>query len=341
MQLSIKTFLKIILNTLIGLVLVLIWLHFVDIEEIFNSLQQVNLVPVLVACLLFFLSPIFRAIRLKIFLAPIKRIPLLDLVFLNGFAMMLNFLIPIRGGEVAKSIYLGKQYRLPIAKSVILIFLDRFIDFLVVLILSTVLFLIIPTVLSITAITIIIFILLIALGIIYLAIKKTDFIKKLVNFLSYFLVLNIIKIQFVHFTNLIIESLQLLKRRPQELLLLFGLTILAYGVDAGIWYLCFQALGSNADFIKLYFGQLLSALTYLIPAAPGYIGSAEASGLLILSGVLRFDKNLASAVIVLTHIITTLFIIIFGVISIYFLKIDSGEILRRLDTPRSKKLSLR
>ena len=79
----------------------------------------------------------------------------------------------------------------------------------------------------------------------------------------------------------------------------------------------------------MYFGQLLSALTYLIPAAPGYVGSAEASGSLILSGILGIDNNLASAMIVLTHVSTAIFVIIYGLVSIFNLKIDLGFILKK------------
>lgn len=107
------------------------------------------------------------------------------------------------------------------------------------------------------------------------------------------------------------------------------LTLLAYAVDAGIWFFTFQSLGVNPGYIKMYLGQMLSALTYLIPAAPGYVGSAEVSGTLILSGVFGFEVNLASSMIVLSHLTTAIFVIIFGLISIFNLKLDLGLILKK------------
>lgn len=332
--LTIRNLAKIIFNTTVGAVLIFIWLQFVDIKQIFGAISKVNLLSLIPIFFFMFISPVIRAIRLKIFLNEIKTISTLPLIFLNIVAMMLNFLIPIRAGEVVKGIYLNTRYGLPLGKSVVWIFLDRFVDFLVVLVLAAGLLLIIPTSLSIIFNTkyqalLIIIIFSLALGFTYLAIFQSHFIRKIVNFLRPLLVFNSIKIYFERFTDFILDSFSILNRHPKDLFLLCVFTVLAYAADAAIWYFTFVALGFPQDFIKMYLGQLLSALTYLIPAAPGYIGSAEASGALILSGVFGIEVNLASSMIVLFHILSALFILVFGVISVFSLKIDLGLILRK------------
>lgn len=320
---------KIILNTILGLVLIFIWSRFVNLNEIFATLSKINvglLIPVFVFMLL---SPILRAARLKIFLSEIAKINLKDLIFLNGAAMVLNFFIPIRAGEFVKGVYLNTHYKLPLGKSVIWIFIDRFVDFVAVLFLTTILFFVVPTTLNIKFILVIAVFLTTALFITYLAIYKASFAKKLFNFLKHLLILNALKIYFDRFSNFILESFSILKRHPKDLSLMMGITILAYGADAAIWYFTFSSLGVNQSFVKMYLGQLLSALTYLIPAAPGYVGSAEASGLLILSGIFGIKPNLASAMIVLFHILSAVFVLIFGLISIYSLKIEVGSLLKK------------
>lgn len=322
--------LKILFNTILGLILIFVWSLFVDLQQIFSILKKVNL-TLLGPVLLFMLaSPVIRAIRLQIFLAEIKKIKLLDLIFLNGAAQMLNFFIPIRAGEVVKGIYLNTNYNLPLGKSVIWIFIDRFVDFLAVLGLATVLFFVVPTTLSITFIMIITVILILSLLFTYLTVFKSDFARILFKFLRYLLIVNSIKIYFDKFSNFILESFAILKRHPRDLGLMIFVTVLAYGADAGIWYFSFAALGVNQDFLKMYLGQALSALTYLIPAAPGYVGSAEASGLLILSGIFGIVPNLASAMTVLFHITSAIFVLIFGLISIYSLKINLSTLWQRL-----------
>src|SRR5437016_979978 len=104
--------LKIIFNALLGLILILIWLHFVNVRQIVSTLSKANFIYLGPIFLLMFLSPAVRSLRLKIFLSEIKKISLKDLFFLNGVAMCLNFFIPIRAGEIAKGIYLNTYHHL-------------------------------------------------------------------------------------------------------------------------------------------------------------------------------------------------------------------------------------
>lgn len=322
--------LKIIFNTVLGVVLVFIWLKFVNVGEVFTTISKVKMVSLAPVFLLMLASPVIRAIRLKIFLSEIKKIPLGNLIFLNGVAQMLNFFIPIRAGEIAKGVYLNTHHHLPLGRSVIWIFLDRFVDFLVVLLISATLLLIVPTSLSINFIIIITIILTLALILTYLMVYQPTFAIKLFKFLSYLLIVNHIKRYFERIYTFFLESFIVLRRHPKDLIILMVVTMLAYAADAGIWYFTFVSLGVTQDFLKMYLGQLLSALTYLIPAAPGYVGSAEASGLLILSGVFGIEANLSSAMIVLFHILSALFVLIFGLISVFSLKVDLGIILRKV-----------
>jgi len=329
-MLTTRNLLKILFNTILGVVLILIWLKFVDIKVIGATLSKVQPSSILPIALSLFLSIVLRALRLKVFLKPIKDISSKDVIFLNAAATMLNFLIPIRAGEIAKGVYLSAEYQIPLGKSLVWIFLDRFIDFLAVLILASALFFIVPTTLSIKFITIIIIIFSGGLLVTYLMTFHQDFFRKLVKFLSKLLIVNTLKIYFVRISNYLLESFGILRRSPRDLGLLFLITVLAYAADGGVWYFSYLAIGAPQGFIKLYLAQLLSALTYLVPAAPGYVGSAEASGTLIFSGVFGLDANLASAMIILFHVTTIVFVLAFGIISIYFLKLDLGMILRKV-----------
>lgn len=321
---------KILLNTLLGIILIFIWSRFVNLGEIIANLSKVNLIMLAPIFLFMFLSPAIRAVRLKIFLSEIKKIKLVDLIFLNGAAQLLNFFIPVRAGEVLKGVYLNTKYDLPLGKSVIWIFIDRFVDFIAVCTLATLLFFIIPTTLNLKFIIPIALILITALSLTFLMVFKAVFAKKLFGFLRHLFIFNAIKIYFDRVSTFLLESFSVLDRHPKDLALMLVITVLGYGADAGVWYFTFKALGVNLDFFRMYLGQLLSALTYLVPAAPGYVGSAEASGLLILSGVFGIEANLASAMIVLFHVLIALFVLIFGLISIYILKIDIGTIWKKV-----------
>lgn len=109
----------------------------------------------------------------------------------------------------------------------------------------------------------------------------------------------------------------------------FTLTALALLSDGLGWYVLFVAL-NETDFPKVFLGSLLSSLTYLIPAAPGYVGSAEAAGLAVFSYGMGIDKTISSVVTVLAHGLTLLALLIAGIISLYLLKFDLKLVFKKL-----------
>ena len=175
-------------------------------------------------------------------------------------------------------------------------------------------------------------ILIFAVGILltYLMVYQPKLASRLFNFLEPLLVFNLIKTNLKSIFNSFLESFVVLKRSFKDFGLVFLLTLLAYLGDSLAWYFGFLALGSSQDLVQMFLAQMLSAVTYLVPAAPGYVGSAEASGILVFSGILGIDVNLASSTTVLNHLITIVTALIFGVVSIYFLKIDVRAIFNKL-----------
>lgn len=140
-----------------------------------------------------------------------------------------------------------------------------------------------------------------------------------------------LKVLFNKFTYFIIESFVFLKKGTINNLLVIILTLSALIIEALSWYIGFLALnGKNSDFLTIQLGSVLTSLTYLIPAAPGYIGSAEASGLAVFTYGLGFDKTLVSAVTVLIHILTLVYILVFGIISLYSLKFDLSLVWKKI-----------
>ncbi len=321
--------LKIAFNTVLGIALILIWLRFVDLPQIIATISKVSPIGLLPVFLFMFFSPVIRALRLKVFLNPVKKIKLLDLIFLNGVSQILNFFIPIRAGEIAKGVYLHSEYGLSLGKSIIWIFIDRLVDFLAVLGFAAVLIWAVPNKLSPGFALTVGAIFLAGLLITYLISYQATLSKKLFQIVRIMLLLRPVQNYFGKVSSFFLETFSILKRSPKDMTVIIALTVLAYGADSAIWYFLFWALKVPVSFFSMYLGQLLSALTYLIPAAPGYVGSAEASGLLVLSGVLGFEPNISSAMIVLFHICFALFVIIFGLISIFNLKIDLELILKK------------
>lgn len=321
-------FLRITLNTLIGIVLIFIWLKIVDLNATLEALKQVNYLILIPCFIVLFLSSALKSLRLKLLLSEFK-IPFKNILGINLLSQLLSFLIPIRAGEVAKSVYLSKEFKIPFAKTIIWIFLDRFLDFWVILISCLLLLLTLNTTLP-NQLIFSLSSLIVAFSLITLLILfVTSFFQKLVNFFCIFLILKPFKKMVLKIAEFIIECTSLLKNSLKVTSLLFVYTFLSALAEGVVWFILLKSL-IEAEFLKVFLGSMLSALTYLIPAAPGYVGSAEAAGLAVFNLGLGFDKTTVSAVTVIYHALILIYMLVFGLGSLYLLKFDLRQVWNKL-----------
>ncbi|MCK4359613.1 MAG: flippase-like domain-containing protein, partial [Candidatus Cloacimonetes bacterium] len=120
---------KIITFAVIGLLLVIIWLKLIDVDEMFSYFKNINIYYLILTVFFVLLAISLRAIRWHFItkrLIPTFKIPdALRYYFIGAFV---DFLIPIRIGELIKSYKVKKVYNEPISKTVSTIFIDRLMD---------------------------------------------------------------------------------------------------------------------------------------------------------------------------------------------------------------------
>lgn len=328
-MISQKIIFRVFINTIIGVILIFIWLQFVNISQITAVLKTVKFKYILLFFIFFIISTILRSLRLKLILRDFK-ISFLTFFSLISLGQFLSFLIPIRAGEIAKGGYLSSHYQIPFGKILVWIFLDRFFDFWVIVFLTAVFLNIVPTKLSDSVALLAVVILIVFSIAAYLAIFYSH---KAVQFAPWFAkLIPIKKIRqlFLSFSLTIIDGFKVLKRGKLELFYLFFVSFLALLSDSMIWYFVFLSIESNIGILKAVLATQLSALTFLIPSAPGYVGSLEASGLAVFNLALEIPANTASAALVLFHILSIIILLIVGIGSIYFLKFDFKVLTKRL-----------
>lgn len=315
-----KVLLRIFINTLVGVVLVYVWLKLVNINEILELIKKANPSFFLLALGLMLSSGIAKALRLNLLLSQYK-IPAIKIIYLNFLSQLLSFTIPIRAGEIAKGVYLSTHYDIPVSKALIWIFLDRFLDFWMVIVLSLTLLLLIPTNLPANLITMLSVLVVIFTFAILLIILVPGLFRQLVKFFSIFLVFNKLKKFITQFSEFVIDCVDLLKQGFKLNFFIFSLTFLGIALEAGAWFILFRQF-VDIDFVRIFLGSMLNALTFLIPAAPGYAGSAEAAGLAVFSYGLGLDKNISSAVTVMLHGVNLIYVLATGVLALYLLKFN-------------------
>lgn len=324
-----KLFLRILANSALGVVLIFVWSRFVNLSDLFQILKTLDPKFGLVFFGLFVFSGVLRGLRFKLLIHTCK-IPLKDAVMLTYLSQFLSFMIPVRAGEISKSVYLTSQFNVPLPKTITWVFVDRILDLMVILFLIALLLPLTPTNLPSNFVFIILIALLFFVLFFLLAIKSEAVFKKIVIFLSNFLIINSIKKWFVSFMTTIVSGLSILQRKPHELAILVLITTITLISDGFVWLSAFWALGVDLSFTKSILGNSLVAFSFLVPAAPGFVGSAEAAGLAVFSGVLRMEPNMASAGTVLFHVMTVITLLILGVSSLYFLKFDLNMVWKKI-----------
>src|SRR3989344_5934618 len=165
-----------------------------------------------------------------------------------------------------------------------------------------------------------------------LVVLKPGFFKKLLSYLSHLMLLKPLKEKFLALGFFMIDCFSLLSGSPKRNLGILALTVLATFLEGYSWYIVLSAFIPDLSVLKIWLGSMLNALTFLIPAAPGYVGSAEAAGLAVFSFGLGLNKTYVSAATVIFHAISLVFILATGIIGLYALKFNLGLVWKKLKT---------
>lgn len=302
-----------IAQTLLGLGLLGAWLWAVDLAEVGRTLGQARWGLVLLAGGLSVSSSAVRSVRWRTVLRPVARVPLLDLWLISMASSLVNFVIPIRSGEVARGLLLKQRHKVSIAASLPTVAVDRSFDLLAVLVLGAsgaVLGIRLDARLSAVLLAggalMLAFAAFVGLAIWSrqraLALAERLLPKQLGARLRQRL-LGVLESLMAGFTAI--------GRRPADLAPLLGLSLGAALIDAAMFYCLFVSLGALLPPSVVLTGYALFVVTFLIPGAPGFVGSYEAFGSLVFGG-LGVRAELAASAVVLGHALNALMLGITG-----------------------------
>jgi glycosyltransferase 2 family protein len=326
-------YIRIIIANIIGFTLLYFWYRTIDTEIFLSHIKNINYFYVLLSGTFYLLAYFVRSYRWKFLLGSIKKVSILKIYTLFMSGMMLNFIIPIRLGEVLKSYFLKKTEQVPMSKSLPTIFVNKMMDLLPVIVLMILLpfinfsetfagYKIFHIVLGV-----ILFFLILALLIVYYSSIHKEFFTKLMNKLIFWNK-GKFKNRLIDFVENFIDSLHTIDKTVKNFASLFGFTLLAITLDSVYVWLSFKAFGFEAPFLLIFFGYTLLNLTYLFPTPPASIGSLEIYWMFIFYSMFGFDKDLVNAVVAFNHVFTGSIIIIVGLLSFNFVGIPLKSIFK-------------
>ncbi len=319
----------------IGAALVLTFLRLVNLGAVDRRLLHLDIGPALACGAVFLMAYAVRALRWRWFLSPDK-VGVGRAIAIYLIAIFINWLLPVRGGELAKSLILRRSNAIPVSRSLATVTMDKAMD----LMPAVILFALVPFVhlhlsrslwlLLLSMLTIL------GLGVLLLGLaawKRDRALSWLLRIASGALpqrLSNVISPFLVNF----VDTLVGLVKRPRVLLIAAVYTTIAVGLDALFCFLAFRAVGVSVSIPVVLYGYTFYNLAYILPTPPGQIGSNELIGLLIFSGVFGVSRSGVGAMFLFSHPWTALLMSVSGIICLSRMGLTLRSTLRLADAAR-------
>jgi len=321
---------KISLGLLLGVSILFLISRFVDIPTTLSVLRQhltttQGVIYALLAAASFIAAFSIRGTRWRLFLSRICEISVLSSIQVFWVAVFLNFLLPVQGGEVAKSLILKRIKRVPISQSLPTVAMDKSLDLMPALfIMVTVPF--IPGIhMSATLWIILGMVSSILLGIIFTValmawnrVAATKFIRFMLKVLP-----KGIGVRIEGFALGFVDSLLGGASSPKTFIPAILLTCLAVTCDGFFAWFSFLTVGvSMMNFGTAIFGYTTYNMFSILPNPPGQVGSNELAGELVFGGLLGFPRTSVLAMFVFSHPLAALIMTIMCVVCLSSLGIS-------------------
>lgn len=299
---------KVIISLLLGMGLLFLVSRFVNIvvatDVVLTHLATPRgMLLALLSGMAFLLTFSIRGLRWKLFLGSISKVSAGTAIRIFLVCTFVNFLLPVSGGEFVKTLMLKRIAGVPISRSLPTVAMDRSLDLL-------------------PALVIMIIVPLLGMGMearfwIVLGIVGGIFIT-LVSFIGLTVWKRGVAIAILHKTTGIlpgaiggkieafatgfVDSLLATTSRPRIFLPALALTCLAVVCDSLYAMLAFWTVGFPIPFGTVIFGYTVYNVLFVLPTSPAGIGSNEALGLLVFTGLLHLSADKVAAMFIFAHV---------------------------------------
>ncbi|HOD17200.1 MAG TPA: lysylphosphatidylglycerol synthase transmembrane domain-containing protein [Candidatus Cloacimonadota bacterium] len=325
-----KSNLSLIIGLVVGIILLAVWCVNFDFTYLADALRNLKINYIIWAGI-FYLSAYFvRSIRWNLLLRNQVVLKIKDSWLISCAGNWLNYLIPIRAGELAKALLI-KRIKHKSAVSVLpSVFIDKFFDTLgifFILILIPLMKIKISQGLLYLIILVIIAFLIVFLILILSALHKQKMTDILTIFFAWLPKKWREKIN--ELIGLFIDGLNIFEHHYTILLACMLITAVGVVFDGLYFWFVFRAFNLGTGFMIVLFGYTLINLSYIIPQPPAQLGSNEWMMIIIFSLGFGIDRNVASAVMVFAHLFTAVIITVLGILGFSYAGVKSAGQLKR------------
>src|SRR6266852_5011447 len=302
-----------LLQTAFALVLLVLWLRTVSLGEVLSHARVLSWMAVVLMIALFLFTSVIRARRWLLLLRPLAPVGMVRAFAMNATGGLLNYVAPIRVGDVARAWWLWRRHRVPGGSALATIVIDKSYDLAGVAIVLGLLevFALVGVVsaprglLGAAALAIALLAAVLGTALLGPRIARSQLARRL---LPERLAASLAGQAFAFRAGA--KGLW----TPSLAGRLAGLTAVALLIDAFNFSLLFWAVGVPVPTLKAMAAYPALLLAFAVPAGPGYVGSLEVAGSLVLGGGLGLSAAVAAGGIVLYHAITAGYALVLGFI---------------------------
>lgn len=285
-----------------GGILAVTFLRLVNMGAVYQRLEHLNLSFALLSGAAFLGAYVVRAMRWRVLLRPCE-VSIRRAVAIYQFATFLNWLLPVRGGELAKSLLLRHSNGIPVSRSLATVSMDKATDLLPVVGLLAVvpfvglhlprpLWLLLLCALAATGF---------AAGFLAVAAWRRERALALLTGPLAAVLPGRARRSAEPFVVSFVDTLLALIRQPRILLIAAMHTALAVSLDALFCLLAFRAVGIAVALPVVLYGYTLFNLAFILPTPPGQVGSNEILGLLIFADLFGVNRSGVGAMFLFSH----------------------------------------
>jgi uncharacterized protein (TIRG00374 family) len=318
----------------VGAALVVTFLKLVNASAVYQHLEHLNVAVALVCGATFLSAYVIRALRWRCLLLP-RRVSIRRVAAIYQIAIFLNWLLPIRGGELAMSVLLRRTSNIPISESLAAVSLDKAMDFVPGIALLALM--------PLTGLRFSGSLWVVLAGAMAACLAGAVFTalalwrrEQAVAFLSRpieALMRGEARARVRPFIDGFTGTLLALLRKPRILLIAGAYTCIAVALDAAFCWLAFRAVGVAVPVLVVVYGYTLFNLSFILPSPPGQVGSNELIGLLIFSGVFRVSRTGVGAMFLFSHPFTGVLMACTGLLCLSAMSLSLRSTLGLTDTP--------
>ncbi len=299
------------LGLIIGLAFLYLAFSGQDFKEIGQSLSQANywwLIPGLVS---YFAGVGIRAVRWHYLLGPIQKVPIRRLFPVVVIGYMANNVLPVRMGEVVRAYVLDRREGVRKTAALATIVVERIMDGITMILFLAVASLFVTVNADIQGIEkLAAGVFLIGIILFFVVAHSRTWMKRLEIFGLRF-VPGSLRPKVAGLADSFIDGLQVL-RQWKDLLIVFGLSVLAWTCEAGMFWMVALAFNNlNLSAAAIFMTVAVANLATLVPSTPGYVGPFDAAAKLVLQGIFGIG-TVALSYVILLHAALYLPVTLFG-----------------------------